>query len=99
MLYRIEYAPEAERHFRFLTVRQRAIVQDEVQRHLAYQPNVETRNRKPMRTNPLAPWELRVGEFRIYYEAKGKPEGIVQVLAIGIKLRDKIHIGKEIIKL
>jgi len=99
VLYRIEYAPEAERHLRLLTARQRAIVQDEVQRQLGYQPQVETKNRKRMRTNSLAPWELRVREFRVYYEVVGRTAGVVHVLAIGIKLHDKVHIGKEIIDL
>lgn len=49
-----------------LTVRQQRIVLDAVDRQLAHQPAVETRNRKPMRPNPLAPWELRIGNLRVY---------------------------------
>ena len=33
----------------------------------------ETRNRKPMRPNPIAPQELRVGQLRVYDEVSDDP--------------------------
>lgn len=99
MAYRIEYAPDAESHLRTLNTRQRIIVLDEVDRQLAHQPRVATRNRKPMRPNPIAPWELRIGELRVYYDVAEQPAGVVRVLAVGIKRRDQVRIGKEIVKL
>jgi mRNA-degrading endonuclease RelE of RelBE toxin-antitoxin system len=47
----------------------------------------------------MAPWELRVGELRVYYEIGDEPRPTVTVLAIGVKHRDRIRIGGEIIKL
>ena len=32
-------------------------------RQLLNEPTSETRNRKPMRPNPVAPWELRIGQL------------------------------------
>ena len=58
MAYQIEYSPDAEDHLRRLTARHRSIVLDNVDDQLIYQPDVETRNRKPMRPNPIAPWEF-----------------------------------------
>jgi mRNA-degrading endonuclease RelE of RelBE toxin-antitoxin system len=72
--YRIEYSPDVEGHLRALTKRQQMIVLETVERQLQYQPKVETRNRKPMRPNPLAPWELRIGTLRVYYDFKDDPE-------------------------
>ena len=63
MSYRIEYSPDVEGHLRALTARQQTTILDTVDKQLAYQPTVETRNRKPMRPNPVAPWELRVAIF------------------------------------
>ena len=74
MKYRIEYSPDVEGHLRALTKRQQMILLETVERQLQYQPNVETRNRKPMRPNPLAPWELRIGTLRVYYDFKDDPE-------------------------
>ena len=99
MAYVIEYSPEAEDHMRWLTARQQKIVLDTVDRQLVNQPNVETRNRKPMRPNPVAPWELRIGNLRVYYEVNDAPESTVVVLAVGIKDRDRVRIGGETVKL
>ena len=58
MRFRIEYAPATISHLKALTARQQSIVLDGVARYLSTDPMVETRNRKPMRPNALAPWEL-----------------------------------------
>lgn len=99
MKYRIEYSPETEEHFRVLTARQQSIVLDTVERQLQHKPTVETRNRKPMRPNPVAPWELRIGDLRVYYDVEDEPEHVVYIRAVGIKERNKVKIGKEVINL
>lgn len=63
MTYHIEYSPEAEDHLCGLTARQQKMILDAVDEQLTHEPTVETRNRKPMRPNPIAPWELRVGKL------------------------------------
>ena len=82
-------------HLRALTARQRSIVLDAVDEHLAHQPAVETRNRKRMRPNPLATWELRIGDLRVYYDVGEGTDGAVFVRAIGIKERDQVWIAGE----
>jgi mRNA-degrading endonuclease RelE of RelBE toxin-antitoxin system len=97
--YRIEYSPETEEHFQYLSKRQQVMVLDTVEKQLQFQPGFETRNRKPMRPNPIAPWELRIGDLRVYYDFEDKPERVVYIRAIGIKERNNVRIGKEVIKL
>jgi mRNA-degrading endonuclease RelE of RelBE toxin-antitoxin system len=97
--YRIEYSPDAVDHLRLLTVREQRLVLDRVDRMLTRDPEVETRNRKPMRPNLLAPWELRIGSIRVYYDIEEKPECIVVILAVGIKERNRVRIGKEVLEL
>jgi len=52
-----------------------------------------------MRPNPIAPWELRIGDLRVYYDVETEPEQIVFVRAVGIKERNRVRIGKEVIEL
>jgi len=52
-----------------------------------------------MRPNPVAPWEFRIGNLRVYYEVKEEPEPAVTILAIGVKERERVRIGGETIKL
>ena len=99
MPYQIEYSPDAEDHLRGLNARQQAIVLDTVDEQLKYQPTVETRNRKPMRPNPIAPWELRIGNLRVYYDVEEEPEPVVYIRAVGVKERNRVRIGKEVIEL
>ena len=95
MPFSIEYSPETDKHFRALTARQRSMVLDTVDRQLADQPMTETRNRKRMRPNPLAPWELRIGDLRVYYDIQDIPVPKVFIRAIGIKRRQRVFIGRE----
>jgi len=97
--YRIEYAPETEDHFEWLTARDVGIVLDTVERQLSYEPTVRTRNRKPLEANPLAPWELRIGKLRVYFDVEEEPARVVKIRAVGIKERDRVLIGGEEIRL
>lgn len=99
MPHRIEYSLDVEAHLRALTTRQQRIVLDAVDEQLVYQPRIETRNRKPMRPNPLSPWELRIGNLRVYYDVEGEPERVVLIRAVGVKLRDQVRIGNEVVEL
>jgi mRNA-degrading endonuclease RelE of RelBE toxin-antitoxin system len=97
--YRIEYSPAAEDHLRALEARQQAIILTAVDRQLAHQPTIETKNRKPMRPNPVAPWELRIGLLRVYYDVQHRPARVVRIRAVGVKERNRVRIGKEVIEL
>ena len=91
----IEYSPETIEHLRALKATQRALVLDQIDEQLRYQPNVETKNRKRMRPNLLAPWELRMGDLRAYYDVETEPEPRVLVRAIGLKVGSRVWIGGE----
>jgi len=92
--YRIVRYPDTHAHLRSLTARQRAIVFDEVEEQLADEPKTETRNRKEMRPNPIASWELRIGHLRVYYDVTEEPQ-TVTVVAVGIKRGNRLFIGGE----
>ena len=99
MAFEIEYSPDAEDHLRALTARQRSMVLDEVDRQLLYEADVETKNRKPMRPNPIAPWELRIGDLRVYYDIEDEPIRKVMIRAVGIKVGNTIRIGGKELQL
>jgi mRNA-degrading endonuclease RelE of RelBE toxin-antitoxin system len=104
--YKIVYAPIALEHLRGLDACQRALVVDTVDRQLHHQPEIPTRNRKLLRSNPLAPWELRIGELRVFYAVEPEPragsedeeeptDGQVFVLSVGVKRGNRLMIGNE----
>ena len=73
------------------------MIVDEVETQLAHEPLVETRNRKRLRPNPIAPWELRVKDMRVFYEVD--EPGVVTILAIGTKRGSRLYIEGEEIEL
>jgi len=43
----------------------------------------------------IASWELRVaGDLRVYYDVLDEPPATVLVVAVGIKRRNRVRIGK-----
>ncbi|MCX7046653.1 MAG: type II toxin-antitoxin system RelE/ParE family toxin [Candidatus Sumerlaeota bacterium] len=103
MRYEIEFAESVKDQIKRFPARQRALILDQIEEHLSHQPVIETRNRKPLRPNPLASWELRIGSVRVFYDVVseassefGEPS-LVQILAIGQKNGNKLLIaGKEV---
>jgi hypothetical protein len=51
-MFTIDLSNEAVEELRQFRKRDSTIILDEIERQLTYQPNVETRNRKPLRANP-----------------------------------------------
>ncbi len=99
MAYPIEIARSVVAQLEALSGAERARVLDGIERQLAHEPLRETRNRKPLRPNPIAPWELRLGALRVFYDVSETGRKIVHVLAIGKKVRNIVRIGGQEIKL
>ena len=108
MPYDVAFAESVKSQLVALTAKQCATVLDAIQKHLVHQPLLESRNRKLLRPNPVAPWELRVRELRVFYEVdKHDPgsrertgmDGIVYVLAIGQKRGSVLRIGGKRVEL
>lgn len=94
MRYDIQIEPDAWDHLESLSAYHRGIVVSAIEVQLQHTPTVETRHRKPLIANPLATWELRVGDFRVFYDAI-ESDAVVSVHAIGIKIHNRLTIGGE----
>ena len=67
-----------------------------IREQLSHDPLKETRNRKKLRKNPVAPWELRLGKYRVFYEVHGELI-TVGVVAVGYKQHNTLYIrGKQV---
>ncbi len=53
-------------------------IRDGIYENLQYEPTVEARNRKRLRPNETTEWELRIGNFRVFYDV----DHIVLIIAI-----------------
>ena len=99
----ILYAPQIKEHLQAIERKYYSLIRDKIEEQLLFEPDVETRNRKPL-LRPVAfeaTWELRCGpgnRFRIFY-AVDRERREVQILAIGVKERSRLLIGGSEIEL
>jgi len=96
------YAPLIKRHLKAIEPKYYSLIQETIQEQLQAEPDVETRNRKPLK-RPIfgAAWEIRFGpnnRFRVLYKVN-PDERQVNILAIGEKEGARLWIGGEEIKL
>jgi mRNA-degrading endonuclease RelE of RelBE toxin-antitoxin system len=92
--YELDFTEDADRQLEKLSARDRAIILDAVERQLEFQPTVKTRNRKPLRSPTIAAWELRVGDFRVFYDVEEKVKS-VHIVAVGEKRHNTLYIEGE----
>ncbi len=97
--YTLIYAPEVKRHLEAIERRHYSLIRATIEEQLQFEPDVETRNRKPLRQPAVleAQWELRFGpdnRFRVFYEID-QESSTVYILAIGVKERERLLIGGE----
>ena len=94
MAYKIELTRSAANELKAIRAYGRRRIIDEMDAKLAYQPTVETRNRKRLdgasasfeHVPPI--WELRVGEYRVYYDVN-PDANTVHVRAVRRKTPDQ----------
>ncbi len=79
MACEIQFVADVREHLKALTIPERLAVFNAVELQLVHEPLVETRNRKPLRPNPIAPWALRVAKLRVFYEDALAFEGVPSV--------------------
>lgn len=97
--YRLVYDTEIPRQLRAIGRKHHSLIRTTIEEQLRYEPAVETHNRKPL-SRPAAPdgrWELRFGaqnRFRVFYRVHEDMRE-VQILAIGVKVRNRLYIGGE----
>ena len=95
MKFNVELTHSAERDLAYYTKYEQRIIVKSILKHLQVDADIQTKRRKQLRPNPLAPWELRIGDYRAFYEIE---EGRnVNVIAIGHKEHDDLFIrGEEV---
>jgi len=100
--YDLIYAEATFQHLAAIERRYHSLIRQAIEQQLRYEPNVRTRNRKPL----IKPsrfgeaWELHFGpnnRFRVFYRVEEDARRI-RLLAIAVKMGGKLYIGgKEFI--
>jgi mRNA-degrading endonuclease RelE of RelBE toxin-antitoxin system len=97
--FELVYVPQVKEHLEAIESKYYGLIRQEIEAQLQFEPEVETKNRKPLKRAVAfeGEWEIRFGpdnRFRVFYEVD-REAGIVYILAIGVKARDQLYIGGE----
>ena len=93
-MYEIEFSPSALEDLKSLRKSEQKKVVERIETQLQHEPTVQTRNRKRLRPNDVAEWELRVDGFRVFYNVV-ETKIMVTIEAIGIKIGNVLFIRGE----
>ena len=100
MAFDIEFTEPAANHVRSFRKFDQKIILAGVDEQLRHEPTKETKHRKRLGPNDLATWELRIGDFRVFYDVETlKSREVVKVKAVGWKVHDKLTVGGEEVQL
>jgi hypothetical protein len=100
------YAPITKDHLRAIESKYYSLIRKEIEKQLCREPDVRTRNRKPLKRPAIfgaatATWESRFGpqnRFRVLYRVN-REDMQVNILAIGEKAGRRLLVGREEIEL
>lgn len=95
MKFSIKLTSAALEHLNNLKKHSQKTIIEGIRKQLSYEPVTQTKNRKPLRHNPLSRWELRIEKHRVFYDVSEESE-TVEIKAVGYKEHNKLFIdGKE----
>jgi mRNA-degrading endonuclease RelE of RelBE toxin-antitoxin system len=94
-MYDIVYTLEAIADLKPFRKYEQQLIVDQIDEQLSHEPAHETRNRKRLRPNGVAEFELRITRFRVFYDVD-ENKNLVMIEAVGHKEGSRLLIrGKE----
>ena len=95
MEYRITLTESAKEDIAYFEAHEQRIIVAGIIAHLKTDVEIRTRKKKPLRPNPIAPWEVRLDKYRIFYSIE--PESTVKIVAVGYKEHNDLLIrGRKV---
>jgi mRNA-degrading endonuclease RelE of RelBE toxin-antitoxin system len=102
--FELLYTAGSKVHLRAIERKYHALIRKAIEEQLRFEPDVRTRNRKPLAESLVfaeGTWEIRFGPdngFRVFYEVD-RAHHEVSILAVGLKKGNRLYIGAEEIEL
>ncbi len=101
--FEIIYPPIIKQHLRTIESKFYPLIRESLEQQLQFQPDVETKNRKPLKRPVVfgAKWEVRFGpenRFRAFYRVDYDASEVI-LLAVGEKTGNRLFIGGEEIEI
>jgi mRNA-degrading endonuclease RelE of RelBE toxin-antitoxin system len=93
--FTVNITPSARADIRSFKVYEQHIIASGIRTFLTRDALVETDRRKLLEPNSLAPWELRIDNYRVFYDVE---DDTVHILAVDHKDHNDLYVrGKKVI--
>lgn len=90
-MFEIEFTSDAVDDLKSFRKSEQQTIFEQINDQLSYQPAIDTRNRKKLRPNDVAEYELRIGNFRVFYDVD-EETNTVKIEAVGYKKGSRLFI-------
>ncbi len=90
MKFQIKLTPSAQGDLAYFRSFEQKIILQGIKKYLTEDAHTEMVRKKRLRPNPLAPWELKLGDYRIFYDLE--TEASIKIIAIGYKEHNELFI-------
>lgn len=97
MPFQVILTPNADTDLDYFKRFEQRLMVGAAKRYLRNDADVESQHRKRLRPNPLAPWELRLGKYRVFYDLVDAET--VKIIAIGYKEHNDLFIRGQRVEL
>ena len=99
-MFEINFTQTAAGHVRAYREFEQKIILDAVEEQLRHDPTVEIRDRKRLGENNLSDWELRMQNFRVFYDVIAANDcRVVKIKAVRHKEHNMLYIGGKKVQL
>jgi len=95
MKFTVVILPSADADLTYFRAHEQRIILTGIATQLTYDATIETKRRKKLDRNRIAPWELRIDHYRIFYAIENT--AMIKVVAIGYKDHNDLYMrGKKV---
>lgn len=95
MKFTIIIIPSADVDLTYFKTHEQRVILTGIATHLTYDATIETKRGKKLNPNQIAPWELRIDHYRVFYLIEDFV--MIKVVAIGYKDHNHLYIrGKKV---
>jgi mRNA-degrading endonuclease RelE of RelBE toxin-antitoxin system len=95
MDFTVNITPSARADIRSFKAYEQRIIANGIRTYLTRDALVETDRRKLLEPNNLAPWELRIDDYRVFYDVE---DDTVHITTVGYKDHNDLYIrGRKVV--
>jgi len=94
MKFQIKLTPNANEDVKYFKPYEQKVIIAAIRSYLQVDAHIESHRRKRLRPSELAPWELKVGKYRVFYDLEGR---MAKIVAVGYKEHKDLFIrGRKV---